>query len=139
MGVQHLEVVAGVIVVNGKLVLAKRKKEDHMGGFWEFPGGKIEDGETPEAALVREIDEELGIEVVPVKEIAVVEHQYPERLVRLHFVLAESKEIPKALDCDDVALADVEEVSNYRLAPADERAWKLIKEDTLSFLNSKRA
>ena len=136
---QHLEVVAGVIVVNGRLVLAKRKKEDHLGGFWEFPGGKIEDGETPEMALVREIEEELGIRVTPVKEIAVVEHQYPEKLVRLHFVLAEAEDVPKALDCEDVALVDVKEVSGYRLAPADERAWRLIREDTLSFLNSKRA
>jgi len=56
-------VLAAVLEKNGRWLIAKRKKGDHFAGLWEFPGGKLERGETPEACLVRELSEELGIRV----------------------------------------------------------------------------
>lgn len=57
-----IKVTAAVIEKNGKILIAKRRKSDRMGGKWEFPGGKIDLGETPEECLRRELKEELGIE-----------------------------------------------------------------------------
>ncbi|BAT71851.1 7,8-dihydro-8-oxoguanine triphosphatase [Thermosulfidibacter takaii ABI70S6] len=124
---QVLEVVAGVIMQNGKIILAQRKKGDPLEGFWEFPGGKIEKGETPSQALVREIKEELGIEVSPIEEILTIKHTYPDKEVILHFVLAKAHESPKTLDCEAVSLCTISEIDNYNLAPADKKAWQQIK------------
>jgi 8-oxo-dGTP diphosphatase len=56
-----VKVTAGIIQENGLVLLARRKPGKHMGGKWEFPGGKIEPGETPEQSLTRELDEELAV------------------------------------------------------------------------------
>src|ERR1700742_2753842 len=53
-----------LIDADGRVLLAQRPEGKHLAGFWEFPGGKVDPGETPEAALIRELDEELGIDVV---------------------------------------------------------------------------
>ena len=56
-----LVVAAALVDIDGKVLLSQRPKEKQMAGLWEFPGGKLEKGETPEEALVRELEEELGI------------------------------------------------------------------------------
>jgi 8-oxo-dGTP diphosphatase len=56
-----MKVTAGIIEENGKVLIARRKPGKHMGGKWEFPGGKIEPGESPEQSLARELDEELSV------------------------------------------------------------------------------
>jgi 8-oxo-dGTP diphosphatase len=58
-----VRVTAGIIEGDGKVLIGRRKPGKHMGGKWEFPGGKIEPGETPEQSLARELDEELGVRV----------------------------------------------------------------------------
>jgi 8-oxo-dGTP diphosphatase len=58
-----VRVTAGIIENGGRLLIARRKPGKHMGGKWEFPGGKIEPGESPEQSLVRELDEELALRV----------------------------------------------------------------------------
>ena len=67
-------VVAGVVQQNGKLLIGQRMARDRHGLKWEFPGGKVEEGETPKQALRRELQEELGIEAVIGPEIARYEH-----------------------------------------------------------------
>jgi 8-oxo-dGTP diphosphatase len=57
-----MRVTAGIIEGNGKVLIGRRKPGKHMGGKWEFPGGKIEPGETPEQSLARELSEELGVQ-----------------------------------------------------------------------------
>src|ERR1700744_6143582 len=72
------EVSAALIFHGGKLLISRRPAQAHLGGLWEFPGGKREPGETFEACLVREIREELGVEVSVGKLFAEVRHDYPE-------------------------------------------------------------
>ncbi len=124
---QEIEVVAGVVFFNEKLILAQRKKGDALQDMWEFPGGKIEEGENPFDALIRELKEELDIVVTPIRELLVLDHQYPDKKVRLHFILAETHQPPKPVDCQDARIFSPEEVEKLTLAPADKRAWNLLK------------
>lgn len=67
----------------------------HLPGFWEFPGGKVEAGETPEAALRRELMEELSWTPAALKELAAITHAYPDREVTLHPFVAEGPGLPR--------------------------------------------
>lgn len=84
------QVVAALIRRGGKLLICQRTRYQPMPLKWEFPGGKIEPGEGPTAALVRELDEELGIAATIGRKIATVRHQYRTGTsVELHFFLVE--------------------------------------------------
>ncbi len=80
-----IEVSAGLVFHNGRLLITQRRAGDHLGGLWEFPGGKREASETFEACLKRELHEELGIEVSVGTLLEDVSHHYPEKSVRLQF------------------------------------------------------
>jgi len=81
---KSLQVAAGVIKgAGGKILIAKRDASLHQGGLWEFPGGKIEAGETPEQALFRELKEELDIDVKTAAPLITIHHRYPDRAVTL--------------------------------------------------------
>ena len=83
-----IDVVAGIVFdADGqRVLLARRHPEQHQGDRWEFPGGKIEPGEAVGEALVRELGEEIGIQPRRWKHRTTLEHVYPEKQVRLHFV-----------------------------------------------------
>lgn len=68
---------------DGRVLIAKRAAEQHQGGLWEFPGGKVEAGETPRSALLRELREELAIEVTQARPLIQVRHDYPDKHVLL--------------------------------------------------------
>ncbi len=79
-----VHVLAGVLVdPDGRVLLAERPEGKAFAGRWEFPGGKLEAGETPQAALVRELREELGIEVLDAEPLLAVTHRYPGAPVRV--------------------------------------------------------
>jgi 8-oxo-dGTP diphosphatase len=79
-----LHVVAAVVVdAAGQVLIARRPDHLHQGGLWEFPGGKLEPGESPRQALARELHEELGIEVTAARPLIKVHHAYPDRRVLL--------------------------------------------------------
>ncbi|HTS06500.1 MAG TPA: (deoxy)nucleoside triphosphate pyrophosphohydrolase [Candidatus Eisenbacteria bacterium] len=79
-------VVAAFIVQNGKLLVCQRTRHQTMPLKWEFPGGKIEEGEQPRDALRRELDEELGISATIGDELARIQHEYPNgAMVELRF------------------------------------------------------
>ncbi|MBY0455027.1 MAG: NUDIX domain-containing protein [Burkholderiaceae bacterium] len=83
---QHTEVAVGVLLrADGALLLSTRPPGKAYEGYWEFPGGKVEAGETIAQALRRELIEELGITIGPVEVWKVTEHDYPHALVRLHW------------------------------------------------------
>ena len=78
-------VVAAVVQNHvGEILIALRPRHVHMGGLWEFPGGKIEPNETPRQALQRELMEELGIQVVEAEAMMVIDYAYPDKTIRLH-------------------------------------------------------
>ncbi len=81
-------VVAGLIVQDGKLLVCQRTRHQTMPLKWEFPGGKIEEGEQPRDALRRELDEELGIQATVGEELARIQHEYPNGgMVELRFYI----------------------------------------------------
>lgn len=73
----------------GRLLIARRPDGGHVGGFWEFPGGKLHPGESPSEALVRELAEEIGVRVEAATPFMAYRHDYPERSVELHVFLVE--------------------------------------------------
>jgi len=115
-----IPVAAAVILRSGMVLLARRKPGDKHAGLWEFPGGRIEAGETPAAALVRELREELGIEAVVGAEAARSRHVYPFGEVELVglFVTQFTGEI-KLTDHDKVAWVEARRLLEYDLVPAD--------------------
>ncbi|MDD2480063.1 MAG: (deoxy)nucleoside triphosphate pyrophosphohydrolase [Victivallaceae bacterium] len=81
-----IEVGAAVIFDGDEILITSRPLGREYAGLWEFPGGKIEYGETPAQCLVRELDEELGISVNTFDQIYFTKYEYPERIVCLHFI-----------------------------------------------------
>ena len=84
------EVAVGIILQQGQFLLAKRPHGKPYAGYWEFPGGKIEAGETAHQALARELQEELDIHIHESQDWGVIEHDYPHAYVRLHLYLVRS-------------------------------------------------
>jgi A/G-specific adenine glycosylase len=82
-----IEVALGVLMDDGRVLIQKRPGEGLMAGLWEFPGGKLERGETPVQALKREFKEELGIMAVPIRKLTVIKHQYTSFRVTLYCFL----------------------------------------------------
>src|SRR5664279_163788 len=82
-----IEVSAALIFRDGKLLVAQRHADAHLGGLWEFPGGKREADETFEQCLVREIREELGVDISVGELFEEVTHAYPEKSVHLKFFI----------------------------------------------------
>ena len=81
----RIEVVAAIIREDGQILITQRLDNVHLARLWEFPGGKVEAGESLEVALQREIHEELGIKIHVRDEFFAVDHDYPTKSVRLHF------------------------------------------------------
>jgi 8-oxo-dGTP diphosphatase len=101
-------------------LIARRKRGKSQAGMWEFPGGKIETGESPEACLIRELQEEMGIKIAPYAWFGVNEHDYGTVQIRLIAYLAKysSGEI-RLVDHDEYRWVDREELREYEWAPAD--------------------
>lgn len=115
-------VAAAVIIDGGQVLLTRRAEGQHLAGLWEFPGGKLEDGESPEEALVRECREECGIDVKVERIVDVTFHRYPEHDVLLLFyrcVLLAGE--VRHLQVADHAWVLPRDLDRYPLPPADER------------------
>lgn len=120
-----IEVSAGLVFRDGKLLITRRHAEAHLGGFWEFPGGKREPHETFELCLARELREELGIEVQIGEVIESLIHSYPEKTVKLKFFRCRWKRHePQPLDCLDFKWVSAEELGDYSFPAADARLLK---------------
>jgi 8-oxo-dGTP diphosphatase len=121
-------VAAAVVIEQGKVLLTRRHEGSHLAGLWEFPGGKLEDGESPEEALVRECREECGIEVSVGEVLDVTHHRYPEKDVLLLFYRCELRagEV-RHLQVADHAWVEPSDLGRYRLPPADHRVVERVR------------
>lgn len=115
-----IEVSAGLVFRDGRLLITQRPANGHLGGLWEFPGGKREPGETFEQALHRELMEELGIEVEIRDLIETITHRYPEKMVQLCFFrCAWIRHEPQPIGCPALAWVTRDELAVYEFPAAD--------------------
>jgi len=116
----HFHVTAGLIWKNGKVLITKRPKGSHLEGFWEFPGGKREKGETLRHCLEREITEELGIEIKADKLFLPVKHEYDYKVISLYtFNCTLLAGEPKALQCQEIRWVDPLRLCEFEFPPPD--------------------
>ena len=115
-----IDVVAGVIWREGRFLITQRLAHDTLGGYWEFPGGKVNPGEELQAALRRELLEEIGVETEIGEEIQRTVYPYPDRDVRLYFYAARIVAgEPQCLEVANLAWIGPEEFSAYEFPEAD--------------------
>jgi len=125
-----IEVAAGLVFREGKLLITQRRPDDHLGGLWEFPGGKREGNETYENCLRRELREELEIDVEVGELFHEVTHAYPEKTVHLKFFRCRwLVHEPQALGCAAVVWAGADELANYAFPAADAQLLLRLKDD----------
>ena len=129
-----IEVAAGLVFRRGKLLITQRYADAHLGGLWEFPGGKREPDETFEQCLVREIREELGAEISVGELFEEVTHPYPEKSVHLKFFLCRlvSGE-PRPLDCAAVKWVTQTELADFEFPAADAHLLEKLKGPQLAW------
>ena len=117
---KQIHVVAGVIRdARGRILLARRTEGRDLAGLWEFPGGKVEPDESPEAALARELREELGIEASVGDALIRVPQQYPDKRLVLDVRHVEHRGMPKGLDGQALVWAPPHTLASYPMPPAD--------------------
>jgi 8-oxo-dGTP diphosphatase len=116
-----VEVAAGLIHEQGRYLIARRKPGVHLAGYWEFPGGKREEGETFEECLRRELFEELSVRVDAPVPYQVVRHDYGDSTVELHFFRCRIEEGEASnLDSAEIRWVAPKELPQYAFPPADQ-------------------
>lgn len=120
MTTKIVNVAVGVIKKNNAIFICKRADEQHQGGLWEFPGGKVEAGESVFAALKRELSEEIGITIHSSSQLMVIEHDYGDKCVKLdiHVVSNFSGEAHGAEGQPNEWVA-INQLSNYEFPAAN--------------------
>ena len=127
---QPIDVAAGLVFRDGRLLLTQRAAGAHLAGLWEFPGGKREPGETFEDCLARELMEELGIETTIGPLVESITHVYPEKTVRLNFYRCQwLRHEPRTLGCADIRWVSRSDLAQFQFPPADERLLERLDKD----------
>lgn len=117
---KQIHVVAAVIRdPRGRILLARRTEGRDLAGLWEFPGGKVEPGETPEAALVRELQEELGVTATVGAAVACVTLEAGERRLTLDVRHVRHLGTPRGLEGQALAWVPLQKLRDYAMPPAD--------------------
>ncbi|HEX4909658.1 MAG TPA: Nudix family hydrolase [Permianibacter sp.] len=118
---QYLDVAAAAIVnSHNEVLIAKRAPHRHQGDRWEFPGGKLEPGETAEQALVRELQEELGITATRFRQLITIRHHYGDKAVCLHVFRVESfSGTPHGHEGQPLQWVPVQQLQNYPFPAAN--------------------
>jgi mutator protein MutT len=133
MGNPHFHVTAGLVFKDGEILITRRPEGSHLAGYWEFPGGKQEPGESLEACLEREIREELGMGVKAVKELFQIRHDYETKSITLHlFQCSWLNGAPTPIGCDELRWVRPEDLADYRLPPPDLQLLPAIQNLALS-------
>jgi 8-oxo-dGTP diphosphatase len=122
----RLVVTAAVIEEGGRYLVTRRQQGVHLEGYWEFPGGKCEPGEPLDACLRRELVEELGCDATIGKELLAVAHEYPERVIELHFVECRLTSAPTPLLGQEMRWVARDELHSLQFPPADDELIALL-------------
>ncbi len=117
-----------LVDVDGRVLIGKRPAGKSLAGLWEFPGGKIEPGETPEACLVRELNEELGLSVISacLSPFVFASHPYEDfHLLMMLYLCRRWEGVARALEHEAIAWIEPARLAEYPMPPADEPlvAW----------------
>ena len=121
---KNLKIVVSIALINdsNEILLSKRPNNKHLAGFWEFPGGKVEDGESPESAIVRETKEEINIDInnkcfAP---LSFSEFDYKEfQLLLLLYVCRRWEGEPKSMENNELMWVKPNMLRKYKMPPAD--------------------
>ena len=115
----RIVVVAAVVEENGRFLVARRLAGTHLAGYWEFPGGKVHEGETHSDALQREIAEELNAGILNTRRILQTAHAYGERTVELHFYRCNLTAEPRPMLGQELRWITRDEFGQLEFPPAD--------------------
>lgn len=124
-----IEAVAAVIEKDGKFLITKRLETSPMGHCWEFPGGKVEPGESINDCIVRECMEEIGVVIQPLRYLQDKFYDYPHGKIHLHFVLCQivSGE-PQTLQCREARWIEPHQFIDFEFPPADREVIAQLQE-----------
>jgi 8-oxo-dGTP diphosphatase len=123
----RIDVAVAIPIREGRVLVARRAPGVHLPGVWEFPGGRLEDGEEPAAAARRELREETGLAAADVEPLVVVEHDYPDRRVRLHCYTAPEPEGEVAIPGREWAWIAVEEFDPAGMPAANQTILRALE------------
>ena len=115
------EVVSAFIERDGKIILVRRPLHKKRGGLWEFPGGKVEEGETYNEAIVRELKEELALTVVPRDILAKITYSYNDEVIELILIRVEIKNEPQLKEHQELIWIPLKEAFKLDLCEADKK------------------
>jgi 8-oxo-dGTP diphosphatase len=119
-------VTAAVVERDGAFLVTRRPRGAHLGGCWEFPGGKCETGESHAACLTREMSEELDVEIRIGELIHAVSHAYPDRVVELHFYACELVDEPRPVLGQEMQWVRRVDLASLEFPPADADLIRLL-------------
>ncbi|MEM9569046.1 MAG: A/G-specific adenine glycosylase [Cyanobacteria bacterium P01_E01_bin.34] len=125
----HKQIAVAIVVKGDRLLIDQRPEQGMLGGLWEFPGGKIEAGETAADCAVREVMEEVGLEVEPIAALGSVEHAYSHFSVTLStFICRHISGEPQALEVDDVRWVTFNQLQDYAFPVANQKIFPLLEQ-----------
>ena len=125
IGHKKIKIVVSIALINDadEILISKRPKNKHLAGFWEFPGGKVETNEVPEIALIREIKEELDININKkcIAPLSFSEFDYKEfQLLLLLYVCRRWEGEPKSMEQNEIIWVKPNMLRKYKMPPADD-------------------
>jgi 8-oxo-dGTP diphosphatase len=115
----RLVVTAAIVERDGRLLVTRRQAGVHLEGLWEFPGGKCEAGESLSACMTRELREELDVDATVGEEVFTVAHEYPDRIVELHFLRCTFDGHPRSVLGQEIRWVHRAELGAMAFPPAD--------------------
>ena len=122
---KNLKIVVSIALINNEneILLSKRPENKHLSGFWEFPGGKVEEGETPEKALIREVKEELNIDINNkcIAPLSFSEFDYNNfQLLLLLYICRRWDGVPMSMENNKLEWVKPNMLRDYKMPPADD-------------------
>ena len=122
---KNLKIVVSIALINNEneILLSKRPEKKHLSGFWEFPGGKVEEGETPEKALIREVKEELNIDINNkcIAPLSFSEFDYNNfQLLLLLYICRRWDGVPMSMENNKLKWVKQNMLRDYKMPPADD-------------------